>query len=93
MIFKSLFFINFLAGECENDAECTTSQACFNFKCKDSCQDACGIGAQCKPVNHGKSNSIRNYNNTKQIKKKTSSFLIWESIEPFRNHFKLFAWV
>ena len=46
-------FKNFLAGECENDAECTTSQACFNFKCKDSCQDACGIGAQCKPVNHG----------------------------------------
>ena len=65
-----VFFKNFLAGECENDAECTTSQACFNFKCKDSCQDACGIGAQCKPVNHGKSNSIWNYNNTKQIKKK-----------------------
>jgi len=40
-------------GECKNDSECSSSQACFNFKCKDSCQDACGISAQCKAVNHG----------------------------------------
>ena len=90
-------FKNFLAGECENDAECTTSQACFNFKCKDSCQDACGIGAQCKPVNHGKSNTIWS-NIPKQMKKmrkreKNSWFLIGESIEPFKNPFKSFAWV
>merc|ERR1712241_486432 len=40
-------------GECENDSDCSPPQACFHFKCKDSCQDACGIEAQCKPVNHG----------------------------------------
>jgi len=40
-------------GECENDSECSSSQACFNFKCKDACLDACGINAQCKALNHG----------------------------------------
>merc|ERR1711993_17854 len=40
-------------GECENDSECRSDQACFNFACKDSCQDACGVSAQCKALNHG----------------------------------------
>ena len=43
----------FFLGECENDSECSSSQACFNFKCKDACLDACGINAQCKALNHG----------------------------------------
>ena len=43
----------FFAGECENDSECRSDQACFNFSCKDSCQDACGVNAQCKALNHG----------------------------------------
>ena len=48
---KFIFFLSI--GECENDSECRSDQACFNFSCKDSCQDACGVNAQCKALNHG----------------------------------------
>ncbi|CAB4057393.1 unnamed protein product [Lepeophtheirus salmonis] len=40
-------------GECENDNECTSNQACFDFKCKDPCTDACGINSECRALNHG----------------------------------------
>lgn len=40
-------------GECESDSECSTNQACYNFKCRDPCIDACGQGAQCQARNHG----------------------------------------
>merc|ERR1711976_658288 len=46
-------FVSCTRGECENDSECRSDQACFNFSCKDSCQDACGVNAQCKALNHG----------------------------------------
>ena len=52
-IFFSNFFFFYVIGECENDSECRSDQACFNFACKDSCQDACGVSAQCKALNHG----------------------------------------
>lgn len=51
---------NFLrsSGECENDSECPSSQACYNFRCRDPCLDACGQSAQCQARNHGKSDFL-----------------------------------
>ena len=42
-----------ISGECESDSECPTNQACYNFKCRDPCIDACGQSAQCQARNHG----------------------------------------
>ena len=61
--------IKFFLGECENDSECSSSQACFNFKCKDACLDACGINAQCKALNHGAICSCPGKNPQKTLKK------------------------
>ena len=52
---------NMILGECENDNDCSSTQACFNFNCKDACQDACGISAQCKAINHGKNINLFNF--------------------------------
>jgi len=40
-------------GECAHDGDCGSDRACYNFKCIDPCDDACGIEAQCKALNHG----------------------------------------
>ncbi|XP_037295454.1 uncharacterized protein LOC119189544 isoform X2 [Manduca sexta] len=38
--------------ECTIDAECPSNTACFNERCKDPCQGACGVNALCLTVNH-----------------------------------------
>ncbi|KAK4014726.1 neurogenic locus notch homolog protein 1 [Daphnia magna] len=38
--------------ECTQHEECRPSQACFNLKCVDPCQGACGDRAECRVENH-----------------------------------------
>ncbi len=39
-----------LVSGCENDDECSESDACINALCKDPC--ACGLNANCQVINH-----------------------------------------
>eukprot|EP00096_Caligus_rogercresseyi_P003584 TRINITY_DN1682_c0_g1_i1.p1 TRINITY_DN1682_c0_g1~~TRINITY_DN1682_c0_g1_i1.p1 ORF type:complete len:844 (-),score=166.73 TRINITY_DN1682_c0_g1_i1:574-3105(-) len=45
--------IRCVRGECENDSECPSNMACYDFNCKDPCVDACGLNAECRALNHG----------------------------------------
>lgn len=38
--------------ECTINAECPTSEACIQQKCRDPCQGSCGIGALCTVSRH-----------------------------------------
>lgn len=38
--------------ECIINADCPSSQACINDKCRDPCAGACGLGALCEVNNH-----------------------------------------
>lgn len=38
--------------ECTQHDECRAKQACFNLKCVDPCDGACGTGAECRVDNH-----------------------------------------
>lgn len=38
--------------ECRINAECPSSQACINEKCRDPCPGSCGYGAICNVINH-----------------------------------------
>lgn len=38
--------------ECIQNEECSTNKACFNQKCGDPCQQACGVNALCNVINH-----------------------------------------
>lgn len=38
--------------ECVVNSECSSQMACVNQKCADPCPNTCGIGANCKTVNH-----------------------------------------
>lgn len=38
--------------ECVVNCDCPTKQSCVNNRCLDPCRGACGVGAQCQPVNH-----------------------------------------
>ena len=39
--------------ECERDNDCSAHQKCEQFRCTAVCdQDACGEGANCRPLNH-----------------------------------------
>eukprot|EP00088_Acartia_fossae_P018349 TRINITY_DN2059_c0_g2_i1.p1 TRINITY_DN2059_c0_g2~~TRINITY_DN2059_c0_g2_i1.p1 ORF type:complete len:378 (-),score=19.28 TRINITY_DN2059_c0_g2_i1:59-1192(-) len=40
-------------GECFQDSECPSHLACFDFKCQDPCNGACGRNTQCQVRNHG----------------------------------------
>ena len=35
-------------GECFSDSECASHLACFDFKCQDPCNGACGRNTQCQ---------------------------------------------
>jgi hypothetical protein len=45
--------VNCRRGECLNDNECSSHQACFDFKCRDPCIGVCGSNSQCQVRNHG----------------------------------------
>lgn len=38
--------------ECTIDPECPSNTACINERCKDPCQEACGVNALCLTINH-----------------------------------------
>ena len=38
--------------ECSKDADCGPDLACVNLHCVNTCPGSCGIGAQCKLINH-----------------------------------------
>lgn len=38
--------------ECVQNEDCPTSKACFNQKCGDPCNAACGVNALCNVINH-----------------------------------------
>ncbi|XP_057369656.1 uncharacterized protein LOC130690798 [Daphnia carinata] len=38
--------------ECTQHEDCRSNQACFNLKCVDPCQAACGDRAECRVENH-----------------------------------------
>lgn len=38
--------------ECVVSSECSPQMACLNQKCSDPCPNTCGIGSNCKTVNH-----------------------------------------
>lgn len=38
--------------ECTINADCPSSQACINEKCRDPCPGACGINTECTVINH-----------------------------------------
>lgn len=38
--------------ECVISADCELSKSCFNQRCVNPCENACGVGAQCQVVNH-----------------------------------------
>jgi len=45
--------INCKRGECTTDSECPNNRICSNFNCKNPCDGACGVNAQCEARNHG----------------------------------------
>jgi len=40
-------------GECLSDSDCGFSRTCRNFECKNPCDGACGVNANCEQRNHG----------------------------------------
>lgn len=38
--------------ECFVSSECPQNKACYKNKCNDPCPGTCGIGAQCRVINH-----------------------------------------
>lgn len=38
--------------ECNQNSDCSLTQACISLKCGDPCPGTCGPNAQCQPVNH-----------------------------------------
>lgn len=38
--------------ECVTSAQCDQHSACINQKCSDPCPGTCGLGAECKVINH-----------------------------------------
>ena len=38
--------------ECVVNSECSQTRACYKYKCTDPCPGTCGLGAQCKVINH-----------------------------------------
>jgi len=40
-------------GECLSDSECPNHLGCFDYRCQDPCNGACGINADCQAKNHG----------------------------------------
>ena len=39
-------------AECVVNSQCSSDLACVNQKCTSPCPDPCGIGTQCKVINH-----------------------------------------
>ncbi|XP_023336883.1 neurogenic locus notch homolog protein 1 [Eurytemora carolleeae] len=40
-------------GECLHDTECPQHLACFDYRCQDPCNGACGTNSECQVKNHG----------------------------------------
>lgn len=38
--------------ECVVNTECAQNRACYKYKCNDPCPGTCGIGADCRVINH-----------------------------------------
>lgn len=38
--------------ECVVNSECPQNRACYKFKCNDPCPGTCGLGANCRVINH-----------------------------------------
>ena len=38
--------------ECLVNSECSQNRACYKNKCNDPCPGTCGVGAQCRVINH-----------------------------------------
>ena len=38
--------------ECVVNSECPQTRACYKYKCTDPCPGTCGLGAQCRVINH-----------------------------------------
>lgn len=41
--------------ECVTNADCDSSKACLNNKCKNPCPGTCGINAECNVIKHAPS--------------------------------------
>lgn len=38
--------------ECVTSSECPQQAACINQKCRNPCEGTCGLGAECRVINH-----------------------------------------
>lgn len=38
--------------ECVVNSECPQNRACYKYKCTDPCPGTCGVGANCRVINH-----------------------------------------
>lgn len=38
--------------ECVTSSECQQQEACINQKCRNPCEGTCGLGAECRVINH-----------------------------------------
>lgn len=38
--------------ECVTSSECDQQAACINQKCRNPCEGTCGLGAECRVINH-----------------------------------------
>lgn len=38
--------------ECSEDIHCPADRACINLRCVDTCPGSCGLGAECKLIDH-----------------------------------------
>jgi len=51
--YKGNALVSCRRGECFHDDECSQHLACFDYRCQDPCNGACGTNAECQVRNHG----------------------------------------